>query len=258
MSTPTTHPVELSTAPSNAKITTNPEALRHFDTTHTILRFGFPDAASQAAFHRTFALLNTEKEKAAFMQRFFANYDGVVAVPKVPTRWDTSGDEGLAIDLQAETPLPDTSNDVVLAQQLMQYMPPPGTDGDEEIARRLQGEMTVAVTDGDAEVVRQLLGDMPRPVTARHAELARLLQQQTSVPITHQDAAIARQLQSNNSQQTSRQNTDQPCRPQSNTVRPIPSSHIHSPRQTAILRPSMTQNAGRPSTSRSFQTPSSR
>jgi hypothetical protein len=76
--------------PQTARITTNPESLRTFDVSAPILRFEFPDPASQAAFHRSFALTKTNADKAKFMARWFDNYDGQVSIPKVPARWDTS------------------------------------------------------------------------------------------------------------------------------------------------------------------------
>jgi hypothetical protein len=217
-------PVPLSTTstpsstPLSRRITRAPESLREFDTSRPILRFDFPDAATQSSFHRAFALLRTKKDKAAVMQRFFDNYDGVVSIPKVPARWDTSGDMDLARKLQAETPLPDTRNDILLAQHLMDDESPPPTVGDAELARQLQGESSLPVTNRDVQLARHLQEETPLLVTDQDEGSTRVLQQENPQPNTRQDEDIARHLQSDNSHHTGRdQNTD--WRPQSNTER---------------------------------------
>jgi hypothetical protein len=147
------------------------------------------------------------------MQRFFDNYDRVVSIPKVPARWDTSGDVDLAQKLQAETPLPDTSNDMLLAQHLMDDASPPPTVGDAELARQLQGESSLPATNGD-------------------------VQQENPQANMRQDEDIARHLQFDNSHNTSRdQNTD--WRPRSNTER-SDTSHDHSTGMARTLQDQVT------------------
>jgi len=173
-------PDALTTLPPQptARITTNPEALRTFHTSLPILRFDFPDAASQASFHRAFALLKTSKDKAAFMQRFFDNYDGQVSIPKVPARWDTSNDEAMARQLHDDAPPPPTDEDEHLARMLQDDAPPPPTDGDGELARMLQEDAPPPPTHGDFELARRLQGETPLPGTRRDEEMARRMQEE--------------------------------------------------------------------------------
>jgi hypothetical protein len=81
------------------RITTSAASLPSWDTTLPILRFDFPNAQTQATFHRAFAQIRSEKDKAAFMMRFFENYDGQVLIPR-RVIMDTSRDEALAKRVQ--------------------------------------------------------------------------------------------------------------------------------------------------------------
>lgn len=116
------------------------------------------------------------------MQHYFDNYDGVVSIPKVPDRYDTSGDADITTKLQDETPLSllSTDGDEGLARKSEQEGRPE-TDGDAEIARRLEAESRLQ-TDRDAELARQLAAQAQRPSTNRDAETARRLQSETPVP----------------------------------------------------------------------------
>ncbi|KAF2826795.1 hypothetical protein CC86DRAFT_406048 [Ophiobolus disseminans] len=164
------------------RITTKAENLLTFDPTSPILRFNFPNAATQASFHRAFALLLTTRNKAAFLSRFAENFDAQVNIPKKPVRWDTSGDEELAKELwdgaemdvgndgelaqrlQGETQLPDTRNDEGLARELWNGAET-DTSRDEHFARMMQEQMRPD-TEGDADVARRMAEDMnPRDRT---------------------------------------------------------------------------------------------
>lgn len=103
-------------------ITSSPRALQNFDLIAPILRFDFPTPVAQATFHRAVLQVRNEKDKAAFMQHFFDNYDGQVSIPR-RVIMDTSQDEEVARRLQGSLPVE------------------VDTGRDEEMARRLQGQM---------------------------------------------------------------------------------------------------------------------
>ncbi|KAI4714099.1 hypothetical protein J4E89_001549 [Alternaria sp. Ai002NY15] len=103
-------------------ITSSPHTLQNFDLTAPILRFDFPTPAAQATFHRAFLQVRNEKDKAAFMQRFFDNYDGQVSIPR-RVIMDTSQDEEVARRLQESLPVElDTGRDEQMARQLQGQM----------------------------------------------------------------------------------------------------------------------------------------
>ncbi|KAI4628174.1 hypothetical protein J4E80_002312 [Alternaria sp. BMP 0032] len=103
-------------------ITSSPHTLQNFDLTAPILRFDFPTPAAQATFHRAFLQVRNEKDKAAFMQRFFDNYDGQVSIPR-RVIMDTSRDEEVARRLQQSLPVElDTGRDEQMARQLQGQM----------------------------------------------------------------------------------------------------------------------------------------
>ncbi|KAI4949416.1 hypothetical protein J4E91_005155 [Alternaria rosae] len=123
MSNPTNTPRQpLPPAQTPSLITSSPHALQKFDLTVPILRFDFPTPAAQATFHRAFLQVRNEKDKAAFMQRFFDNYDGQVSIPR-RVIMDTSQDEEVARRLQGSLPVEVDAG------------------RDEEMARWLQGQM---------------------------------------------------------------------------------------------------------------------
>jgi hypothetical protein len=188
------------------RITQNPHDLLTFDPSRPILRFTFPSAASQASFHRAFALLRSEAEKTAFMQRWFECYDGVVEVPHVQERWDTKGDEALAQKLQEEAPPPPTHDDEIVARALQESYSRLVTVNDEEMARGMQ-ERYASVTQNDAHVARGLQSRYNVPVPSTHADeaFARSLQARYPLP-TYADEVLARRLHDdlNNTAQPSR------------------------------------------------------
>jgi len=169
------------TPPLLPRITTNQTTLPSFSPTHPILRFSFPTVASQASHHRAFALLRTTKDKASFMAHYFDSYDGVISIPKVPARWDTSGDEEIA-------------------KRLWDEAMPPATHDDERLARLLYSDALPPPTLGDRELTRRLQEETPLPVTSRDEDIARMLQQNSLLPpATHtaRDEALARRMQEN-------------------------------------------------------------
>ncbi|KAI4621121.1 uncharacterized protein J4E87_006749 [Alternaria ethzedia] len=110
-------------------ITSSPHTLQNFDLTAPILRFDFPTPAAQATFHRAFLQVRNEKDKAAFMQRFFDNYDGQVSIPR-RVIMDTSRDEEVARRLQQSLPVElDTGRDEQMARQLQGQMEQMGMVG---------------------------------------------------------------------------------------------------------------------------------
>ncbi|KAH6881677.1 hypothetical protein BKA58DRAFT_433457 [Alternaria rosae] len=123
MSNPTNTPRQpLPPTQTPSLITSSPHALQKFELTAPILRLDFPTPAAQATFHRAFLQVRNEKDKAAFMQRFFDNYDGQVSIPR-RVIMDTSQDEEVARRLQGSLPVEVDAG------------------RDEEMARRLQGQM---------------------------------------------------------------------------------------------------------------------
>jgi len=110
-------------------ITSSPHTLQTFDLTAPILRFDFPTPAAQATFHRAFLQVRNEKDKAAFMQRFFDSYDGQVSIPR-RVIMDTSQDEEVARRLQESLPVElDTGRDEHMARQLQGQMEQMGMGG---------------------------------------------------------------------------------------------------------------------------------
>lgn len=124
------------------RITTSAVSLPSWDTTLPILRFDFPNAQTQATFHRAFAQIRSEKDKVAFMTRFFENYDGQVSIPR-RVIMDTSRDEALAKRVQDSLGVEmETSRDEEVARRLQQEMQRVALDegrrNDEEMARLMQ------------------------------------------------------------------------------------------------------------------------
>ncbi|KAG9193652.1 hypothetical protein G6011_03687 [Alternaria panax] len=115
-------PTNPSPSLTTGRITSSAKILPSWDTTRPILRFDFPTAQAQETFHRAFLQVRSEKDKAAFMARFFENYDGQVSIPR-RVIMDTSRDEQVAKEVQR-------SLGVVME-----------TAGDEEVARRLQEQI---------------------------------------------------------------------------------------------------------------------
>jgi hypothetical protein len=105
-----------------------------------MLRFDFLTPGAQATFHRAFAQVRTEKDKADFMARFFDNYDGQVQIPR-RLIMDTSRDEAMAREVQgALPPMLDTARDEAIAREVQRGLPPMlDTARDAEMVRRLQG-----------------------------------------------------------------------------------------------------------------------
>lgn len=181
--------------PPTPHITTNPSTLRTFNTSLPIHRFDFPDAATQAAFHRSFALLRTEKDKADFMQRFFDNYDGQVSIPKRPARYDTSNDEALAKKMMDGEREGMVDSDGELARAMQEETPLPDTQGDGDLARALQSETPLPDTQRDVQLAQALQNEHPLPDTQNDAHLAQTFQDGIPRPVTQDDEAMARMLQ---------------------------------------------------------------
>ena len=150
-------------------ITSSPHTLQNFDLTAPILRFDFPTPAAQATFHRAFLQVRNEKDKAAFMQRFFDNYDGQVSIPR-RVIMDTSRDEEVARRLQESLPVElDTGRDEQMARQLQGQMEQMGMGGrgpingghsrmngrnDSTNGRGYEGQSRGIAVDGEDEAYR--------------------------------------------------------------------------------------------------------
>ncbi|KAI4636244.1 hypothetical protein J4E83_001198 [Alternaria metachromatica] len=151
-------------APNNAPqppglITSSPHTLQNFDLTAPILRFDFPTPAAQATFHRAFLQVRNEKDKAAFMQRFFDNYDGQVSIPR-RVIMDTSRDEEVARRLQESLPVEvDTGRDEQMARQLqgqMEQMGRGGFGGTDTNSDERASKILVRILDNPDMVTRLL------------------------------------------------------------------------------------------------------
>ncbi|PZC91173.1 hypothetical protein A1F95_08954 [Pyrenophora tritici-repentis] len=125
-------------------ITTSPNRLDTLDLTHPILRFSFPTAAAQTAFHHAFPQLRTPRDRAAFMERYFDNYEGVVDIPR-RIHMDTSNDEEMARRLAEE-------EEERLRGDVREM-----AEGDEKMARELQEGLGVEMeTEGDEALAARL------------------------------------------------------------------------------------------------------
>ncbi|CAA9962920.1 hypothetical protein PTMSG1_06288 [Pyrenophora teres f. maculata] len=130
--------------PFPGTITTSFHHLATLNLTHPILRFSFPTASAQTAFHHAFAQLRTPRDRAAFMERYYDNYEGVVDIPRL-VHMDTSNHEKMARRLAEQ-------EDERLRGEVRAM-----AEGDEGVARELQGSLGVEMgTEGDEEVARRL------------------------------------------------------------------------------------------------------
>jgi hypothetical protein len=152
--------VPISTPPPRlapGRITRSPNTLRHWDTARPILRFDFQTPQEQATFHRAFAQIRTEKDKADFISRFYANYDGQVQIPR-RVIMDTSRDEEVAREVQERmSMIMETESDEEVAREVQEVLPPILDTGlDWEMARRLQQRIPLPCTDRDEDIARRL------------------------------------------------------------------------------------------------------
>ena len=130
-----------SPSPATGRITSSAQILPNWDTSRPILRFDFPNAQAQEAFHRAFLQVRSEKDKAAFMARFFENYDGQVSIPRRVVM-DTSRDEQVAKEVQRSLGVVmDTDRDLEVARRLQQQMGGDGSGENRMNARSYDEEM---------------------------------------------------------------------------------------------------------------------
>ena len=134
-------PANSSSSPATGRITSSAQILPNWDTSRPILRFDFPNAQAQEAFHRAFLQVRSEKDKAAFMARFFENYDGQVSIPRRVVM-DTSRDEQVAREVQRSLGLViDTDRDLEVARRLQQQIGGDGIGGNRMNAQLYDEEM---------------------------------------------------------------------------------------------------------------------
>ncbi|KAL1799452.1 hypothetical protein ACET3X_003489 [Alternaria dauci] len=113
---------DTTTPPATGCITNSAQILPNWDTSRPILRFDFPNAETQSTFHRAFLQVRSEQDKAAFMARFFENYDGQVSIPR-RVIMDTSRDEQVAREVQQGLEVAmDTERDMEVARRLEQQV----------------------------------------------------------------------------------------------------------------------------------------
>ncbi|CAI9628873.1 unnamed protein product [Alternaria burnsii] len=130
-----------SPSPATGRITSSAQILPNWDTTRPILRFDFPTAQDQEAFHRAFLQVRSEKDKATFMARFFDNYDSQVSIPRRVVM-DTSRDEQVAKEVQRSLGVVmDTDRDLEVARRLQQQMDGDDIDGNRMNAQLYDGQM---------------------------------------------------------------------------------------------------------------------
>jgi hypothetical protein len=135
-------PANSPSSPATGRITSSAQILPNWDTSRPILRFDFPNAQAQEAFHRAFLQVRSEKDKAAFMARFFENYDGQVSIPR-RVAMDTSRDEQVAREVQRSLGLViDTDRDLEVARRLQQQIGGDGIGGNRMNAQLYDEEMT--------------------------------------------------------------------------------------------------------------------
>ncbi|KAH8641742.1 hypothetical protein IG631_04683 [Alternaria alternata] len=146
-------PANSSSSPATGRITSSAQILLNWDTSRPILRFDFPNAQAQEAFHRAFLQVRSEKDKAAFMARFFENYDGQVSIPRRVVM-DTSRDEQVAKEVQRSLGVVmDIDRDLEVATRLQQQM---GGDGSGE------NRMNAQLYDEEMASLRQRRLDFER------------------------------------------------------------------------------------------------